>query len=174
MKVIFLDHDGVICLSKQWGKRLSKKSQEKGEFFDPFCNKAIKVLNEIIKRTDCEIVVSSDWRKYKNLKYMKEMYLERGIIKPPIDYTDIFHENDSDILDETKEYKDYYQISARVREKEISHWLLNNDSVDTWVAFDDLPMNKLPYFVHTISPNEGIKQTGLKEKIIRILGEKNE
>ena len=30
--------------------------------FDRFNDKAIKVLNEIIEATDCEIVISSDWR----------------------------------------------------------------------------------------------------------------
>ena len=36
MKILFLDHDGVICLAKQWGKRNTKKSKAKGEVFDPF------------------------------------------------------------------------------------------------------------------------------------------
>ena len=175
MKVLFLDHDGVICLSSQWGKRNSKKNKEKGEIFDPFCSKAVNVLNEIIEQTDCEIVVSSDWRTYCQLSEMKELYKKRGILKDPIGYTVVFSDMDEDVWEETKEYKDFYKINARVREKEIRHWLDTHPGVLKWVAVDDLPMDKLKSFVHTIRPSEGIKQTGIKEKIIEMLnGDLNE
>ena len=82
MKILFLDHDGVICLARQWGKRYTKKSKKRGDIFDPFCTKAIKVLNNIIDETNCEIVVSSDWRLHCDLEYMKNLYLKRGIKKP--------------------------------------------------------------------------------------------
>ena len=85
MKVIFLDNDGVICLSNNWGSR-SKKAQEyraKNGIeqrlsssnrdlpvdcrLDNFDTKAIKVLNEILEKTGAEIVVSSDWRFHATL-----------------------------------------------------------------------------------------------------------
>ena len=176
MKVLFLDHDGVICLARQWGKRNTKKSKAKGEVFDPFCTKAIGVLNNIIEETNCDIVVSSDWRLYKDLDYMQEMYLERGIKKAPISYTPVFDVCDEDILEETWEYKDKSQIMARVREKEIKAWLTRNPDVEKWIAVDDLNMHKLDHFVHTAIQTEGIKQTGIKQKIINTLnrGENNE
>ena len=174
MKILFLDHDGVICLAQQWGKRNTKKSVSKGEVFDPFCPKAIKVLNEIIAETDCEIVVSSDWRLYRNLEYMQKMYLERGIDKAPIGFTRVFDASDDDILEETWEYKDRSQIMARVREKEINDWLRKNPKIKNWVAVDDLNMRKLSKFIHTPNQYEGIKQIGIKKKIVNILnsGEK--
>ena len=59
MKVIFLDHDGVICLATEWGGRF-KKQQKAGRKlsqsvlslsvdarFDNFNKKAVAVLNEI-------------------------------------------------------------------------------------------------------------------------------
>lgn len=171
MKVLFLDHDGVICLAPQWGKRASKSSIKRGEVFDPFCPKAIRVLNEIIEATNCEIVVSSDWRIYKDLKYMQELYIKRGILKAPISYTNIFDINDEDILEETWEYKDHTQILARIREKEINHWVNSND-VSSWVAVDDLNMTKLDSFILCTGINEGIKKHGIKEKIINILNGK--
>ena len=77
MKVIFLDHDGVICLSSEWGGRFKKQNKWKGrklsmttlempiEYrFDNFNQKAIKTLNEILEETGAEIVVSSEWKKY--------------------------------------------------------------------------------------------------------------
>jgi len=169
MKVLFLDHDGVICLRAQWGKRKSKESIKRGDIFDPFCTKAIKVLNEIIEKTDCEIVISSDWRLYKDLNYMQKLYKDRGIIKSPVSYTEVFDIDDDDICEATREYKDSDQMMARVREKEIKAWLASNNDVTHWAAVDDLPLKKLKRFVHTKKLAEGIKQTGIKEKIINLL-----
>ena len=169
MKVLFLDHNGVICLRAQWGMRLNKKSIKRGEVFDPFCTKAIKTLNKIIEETDCEIVISSDWRLYKDLNYMQKLYKDRGIIKSPISYTEVFDIDDNDIFESTREYKDSNQMMARVREKEIKAWLASNSYVTSWVAVDDLPLKKLERFVHTTKIDEGIKQTGIKEKIIELL-----
>ena len=173
MKVLFLDHDGVICLRGQWGKRNSKKAKKRGDFFDPFCQKAINSINHILKETSCEIVVSSDWRLYKDLSYMQDMYLKRGVSKAPIAYTEVFSINDKDIFEETKEYKDYSQALARVREKEILNWI-NNNNAESWCAVDDLFMNKLKFFVHTPLCSEGVKQAGIVEKIINILNNKQD
>ncbi len=68
MKVIFLDNDGVICLSNNWGSRLKKQRKlgNKPVFnhelpveyrFDNFDIKAVKVLNKILEQTGAEIVV---------------------------------------------------------------------------------------------------------------------
>jgi hypothetical protein len=67
MKVIFLDHDGVICLSTEWGSRFKNK-EGLDSTFDRFNDKALKVLNEIIDETDCEIKQSGI--KEKILKFL--------------------------------------------------------------------------------------------------------
>jgi hypothetical protein len=36
--------------------------------FDYFDKKAIKVLNQVLEETGAEIVVSSDWRLYANVR----------------------------------------------------------------------------------------------------------
>jgi len=63
MKVIFLDHDGVICLSTEWGGRYKKREKANISHkqpnlempleyrFDNFNQKAVKVLNEILEET---------------------------------------------------------------------------------------------------------------------------
>jgi hypothetical protein len=62
---------------------------------------------------------------------------------------------------------------------EIEHWLKNNP-VDSWVAVDDMQLGEyinvdgstnggLKNFVHTPRLYEGIKQSGIKEKIINFL-----
>jgi len=170
MKIIFLDHDGVICLQKQWGSRFSKKAKKRGDIFDQFCPKAVKILNSLLEKTEAEIVVTSTWRLHCSLEYMKELYLERGIIKAPIAFTEDL-ENVWDDNDWFNEYKDFERLSAGIRSKEILVWLDKNKEVDRWVAIDDLPLERLKYFVRTGSDTEGIKQSGKFDTILNILND---
>ena len=198
MKIVFLDHDGVICLSNNWGGRTKKwakyrsanpdSSKEKKDApveyrFDDFDTKAIKVLNEIIEETGCEIVVSSDWRLHATLEELGDYYISQGIIKRPVDATDIF----KDLF--PKEWNAFrFRADLELeRSMEINHWLENHPEVTHWVDVDDLNMSMeflgdrfsskdgsdkkpgLSNFVLTPRSNEGIKQSGVKEKIINFL-----
>ena len=100
MKIIFLDHDGVICLSNNWGSRFKKmkKFYKKSSIimngnhpieirYDDFDKKAVNTLNNIIKNTDAEIVISSDWRLSSTIEEMGKYYENQGIIKRPIGFT---------------------------------------------------------------------------------------
>ena len=104
MKVLFLDHDGVICLSSEWGGRFNVNREGLDSVFDDFNTKAIDVLNEIIEATDFntkaidvlneiieatnwEIVISSNWRHHATLEQLKELYTICGIKKTPISVT---------------------------------------------------------------------------------------
>lgn len=156
MKVIFLDHDGVLCLRPQWGLRKKLKTK-----FDPFDESAIRALNKILVQTNANIVCSSDWRIYATLSKMKTIYAERGIIGDLIDYTDIF-----DIMDSEKHLPDS-SLLASIRSREIMSWV-GEHKPDKWVAVDDLPL-LVPNFMHTPYPSEGIKQTGVADKIIAML-----
>ena len=198
MKVIFLDNDGVICLSNNWGGRTKKWAKYRSanpdvdftnrpiDFrFDDFDEKAIKVLNEILEETGAEIVVSSDWRLHANLEELGDYYISQGIIKRPIAVTDMF----KDIF--PKEWNAFrFRADLEIeRSMEIGHWLKNHPEVTHWVAVDDLNMSSeflskyfsdgesdknpgLSNFVLTPKSSEGIKQCGIKEKIIKYL--KNE
>ena len=187
MKVIFLDHDGVICLHDNWGTRL-KKQKEWGKRrlsmgpleipleyrFDDFDKKAIKVLNDILKKTGAEIVVSSDWKLYCTLDELKEMFTKYGVVKQPIDTTPNIP---------LKYDKNYYTAGelAEYRISEINMWLKEHPEVTQWVAVDDLPLGEvygpisgnflggLKNFVLTPKSSEGIKQSGIKEKILKFL-----
>ena len=174
MKVLFLDHDGVICLYDEWGSRnrkqkklsISKKVIKDFVFpveyrFDNFNKKAIRIINEIIEETKCEIVVSSDWRLLCTIEEMGEYYLSQGIIKEPIDFT----------VHITSNYKNYgktYNFEKN-RVMEIEDWLYRNPDVTNWVAVDDLNLGELDNFIRTPYSQEGIKQSGVKEKIIKYL-----
>jgi hypothetical protein len=164
MKVIFLDHDGVICLSTEWGSRFKNKEA----VFDRFNVKAIKLLNEILEETDAEIVISSDWRFHCTLEQMQELYKVRGVKKSPIAFTD------SIVAIKGLDYSEHN------RQVEIRHWLSEHPEVTHWVAVDDLNMSVdfckkfgesegLTNFVHTPKSREGIKQSGIKDKIINFL-----
>jgi hypothetical protein len=166
MKIIFLDHDGVICLSTEWGSRF-KNGDGLDSSFDRFNQKAIKVLNQILDETGADIIVSSDWRHHTSLEQMQELYKIRGIKKSPIGYT----ESIVDIKG-----LDYLEHNRQV---EIRYWLSQHPEVTHWVAIDDLDMSPefckkyesegLTNFVLTPRSKEGIKQSGIKEKILKFL-----
>ena len=193
MKVSFLDHDGVICLSTEWGGRY-KKQKKWGELrlsttpsqipmeyrFDNFNKKAIKVLNEILELTGAEIVVSSDWKRWATVEEMGEYYESQGIIKKPIAFTPN--------LSECNNYGEDFPWSRQwdleqTRSLEIKQYLQDHPEVTEWVAIDDLNMGKtgkyysvdfthdwgLDNFVLTPKGNEGLKQSGIKEKVLSFL-----
>jgi uncharacterized protein YukJ len=173
--IIFLDHDGVICLQQQWGTRYKD-----GTTFDKLDKKAVIVLNDILSETDADIVVSSDWRFEVPLAEMKRLYIDWGIIKEPIAYTQSY----ADINESYKNRCDKSPTPAFYRAMEILSYAEVN-GIENWVAVDDLNLSpdvgmnaitgefsnrwrlKDRHFVHTPRVNEGIKQTGIKDKIIQ-------
>jgi hypothetical protein len=189
MKTIFLDCDGVICLSNNWGGRSKKWAKyrsanpETSRYiddapvevrFDDFDKKAIKVLNEILEETDAEIVVSSDWRCHANLEELGEYFLSQGILKKPIGFTKLLGQCNQP---ENYEWLHKWDLEQS-RSLEILQYLRDNPEITQWVAVDDLDMGKngeewkdwgLDNFVLTPSRTEGIKQSGIKEKIIKFL-----
>jgi hypothetical protein len=186
MKTIFLDHDGVICLGSEFGSRFKKQKKSVAETvadgdlpvqdrFDNFNKKAIKLLNEILEETGAEIVVSSDWRTWATLEELGEFYELQGIIKKPIAFTPTLASFDT-YTAELFKWKRWYE---RIRILEIKEFIKNN-KVESWVAVDDMDMSFVVFedgsdnhglsnFVHTPRLYEGIKQSGVKEKIISFL-----
>jgi hypothetical protein len=162
-----------MCLSTEWGGRIKKikkwklqNPESEGYVNDPkipahikmdnFNSKAVKVLNEILELTGAEIVVSSDWKLHCTLEQLQDMFKEYGVIKSPIDVTP------DEVL------KKMSAIESN-RVSEINGWLNNHTDVTHWVAIDDLDLSKLPNFVHTKKMKEGIKQSGIKEQILKFL-----
>jgi hypothetical protein len=167
MRVLILDHDGVVCLSNNWGSRLKKQKKWGGrkmsmtlkeipvEFrFDNFDRKAVKILNDVLEQTGAEIVVSSDWKLHGTLEEMGIYYELMGVVKKPIGFTPTL-----DTPNSTLELN---------RSLEIQKWLENNKNVTNWVSVDDLDMSLFlgDNFVLTPKENEGIKQSGIREKLI--------
>ena len=186
MKVIFLDHDGVICLADNWGSRYKKRAkadrnpnletehQPVDLRFDNFDLKAIQVLNSIIEETGAEIVVSSDWKRWATVEEMGEYYESKGICKKPIAYT-------PDLSKCTVHGRNFIWSQQwdleQTRSIENKQYLHDHPEVTRWVAIDDLNMSSgeswknwgLSNFVHTPLSREGIKQSGVKDKVLAFL-----
>jgi hypothetical protein len=198
MKVIFLDNDGVICLQNNWGGRKKKWAQYRSENpdsssfigdapvdvrFDNFDGKAVKILNEILEKTGAEIVVSSDWRYHAKLEELGDYYESQGIIKRPIAITSKTEDIDPRMW-QVLRFRADLEMERYI---EIQHFVDSHPDITHWVAIDDLDMSVkflsthftnrkeepkkpgLTNFVHTPRSNEGIKQSGIKEKIVSFL-----
>lgn len=195
MKVIFLDHDGVICLPEQWGSRYKKERKYRKDKklshddpidvnvrFDNFDKKCVNILNKIIEETECEIVITSDWRLEATLEEMGIYYENQGIIKKPIDFTHSMSYEEYEQSRVNNTFKNYNYKYDEVRANEIRKYLSEHPEITHWVAIDDLDMRYYSYdytgeiiipwglknFIMTRF-NEGLKQTGLKDKILKYL-----
>jgi hypothetical protein len=189
-KILFLDNDGVIALSHNWGGRVKKwKKYRKlnpeitsdtlapvNVRFDDFDKKAIKILNEVLEETGAEIVVSSDWRLHATLEELGEYYESQGIIKKPIAFTKRYIGCDKPDEFEWVRRTMYEQQRCI----EVKQYLTDHPDITHWACIDDLELGErdsydreqkwgLSNFVHTPRQNEGIKQSGVKEKLLQYL-----
>jgi hypothetical protein len=97
---------------------------------------------------------------------MIEIFEMNGVIKTPVGYTP-----------NSKLYRGKELDVGRATE--VMRWV-ELHGVEHWVAVDDLDLHKSGYdalleethFVNTPRVTEGIKQTGIKEKIITAFGRK--
>lgn len=145
-KILFLDIDGVLN-SKDYAQKLDHPMviNGNGEFpdIDP---EAMERLNYIIKETNCNIVLTSGWRYFPNIK---EHLVECGLCKPVMDVT---------------------IVSDNSRAYEIYYYLLNTNCKQFVIVDDnDFELSKnFPFnFVQT-SFQSGLTDI-LKEKIINKL-----
>lgn len=149
--IIFLDIDDVMAVGwvKQklypWGKHL------------PFDKKCVGVLNSIYDEIPFDIVVSSDWRNYFSIETLRKIFDEFKV--------------KASVIDITPNSGGYIPMNlAGGRVEEIETYLeQHKDEILAWVSVDNLKMYDLEHFVETPKWTEGIKQTGIKEKIIKEL-----
>ena len=158
---IFLDIDGVLSLDfdeheysnqKKWFEKMTARC--------PFNKKAVMKFNEICAAVDPIIILSSDWKDHYGLELMNEFFEWNGLTHKITDYTSTLWGISFFNLQQLEECR-AGEINLYVRERELTNW----------VAIDDL--NLSPWicnnFVHTPRGNEGIKQSGVKDKILSIL-----
>jgi hypothetical protein len=125
--------------------------------FDPAC---VKVLNRIIMVKNPVIVLTSDWKLQLSLDEINEMFNEYNVLYPATDITTN--------LWKTK-FTSFQQLEE-CRSAEILLYVAEHD-ITNWVAVDDLNlMWWLPKnFVWCTNSYEGLKQTGVLDKILNIL-----
>ena len=160
-KTIFLDLDGVLATEREF-LRNRKKFHEKHPLakelnipypFNPGC---VKILNEIIEETNCELVLTSDWRLHWNFDDIYKIFEFNGVNKNPINKTDF------------SPIGGFLELEKN-RINEINNFIQKYD-INHYVIVDDLDMDKheIERFVKT-KGNEGLKQIGIKKKIINFL-----
>lgn len=156
---IFLDIDGVLAMNfeiyysnpKKWNKKMNQYS---------FNKKAVKVLNAICEATDPIIILSSDWIDHYTIEQLNEFFEWNGLTHKITDTTPTLWGVRFTNLQQLEECRSA-EILLYVHEREIKNY----------VAIDDLDLKPwIPNnFVHTPRSNEGIKQSGVKDKILSIL-----
>jgi hypothetical protein len=129
-----------------------------------------------LEDTGAEIVVSSDWRCHANLEELGDYYQSQGILKKPVGVTKLLGQCNQP---ENYPWMEKWDLEQS-RSLEIFQYLHDHPEVTKWVAVDDLNMGKngeswkdwgLNNFVLTPKSHEGIKQSGIKEKVIKFLND---
>jgi hypothetical protein len=125
-----------------------------------FNKKAVNVFNAICEAVDPVIVLSSDWKDHYDLDLLNEFFQWNGITHSITDFTSSAWGTKFKSLAQLEDCR-AYEILKYVEEHDI----------EKWVAIDDLDLKPwIPNnFVHAPRSNEGIKQSGVKDKILNIL-----
>ena len=155
---LFLDIDGVLATSHQFYTN-RKKWPDYGRY--RFDDKCVKIFNEILEKTDPIIILSSDWKGHYSIEAMNNIFKVNQIVGEISDITpDLWG---------TK-FKSMSQLQD-CRADEILKYVHEHD-IEHWVAVDDLdlsPWISEEHFVRTPRANEGIKQSNIKNKILKAL-----
>ena len=136
MKIIFLDINGVLnhqLWFKESYKKYKKCSTDK-EYEDSMIDDSkVALLNELIKKTNAKVVISSSWRKEYTIKQMQTILERKGFKGEIIDSTPVLS------FSGIKDYK--YSVP---RGNEIKAWLEINKGIlgdkiskVKYVIFDD-------------------------------------
>jgi len=156
---IFLDIDDVLTTSYQQNALRKNWHEEYSRYH--FDKKCVMVLNEIIKKTNPHIILTSDWKYGFTIERMNEIFKLNRVNGVISDYTrslwgirfKTFQELDECRATEILKYVEEYQV-------------------ENYIAIDDLDLSPWiddKHFVRTLRANEGIKQTEVKDKILNIL-----
>lgn len=153
---LMLDIDGVIALESQFNSNPKKWNKEFNIY--SFDSKCVKILNEIIEKTNPTIILSSDWKNHYTLEQMNQIFELNKVNSKVTDYTSTLW---------GIQFKDCSTELEICRATEILNYVKEHN-IENYVAIDDLNLEFwIPNnFVHIKRFREGIKQCGIKDKII--------
>jgi hypothetical protein len=154
--ILFLDLDDVMVTSNQYFGKYHKKYD--GHPFDPKC---VKVLNSIIESVSgLVIVISSDWKNHFDLTKLNEIFEINGVTAVVTDTTGSAWGTMFKSMQQLEECR-AYEINKYAEEHLLTRWVAVDDlNLRIWI-----PEN----FVRCTHSSEGIKQSGVRDKILKIL-----
>ena len=156
--IIFLDIDGVLATDKQYRTKKTSKSYVTKYDVYPFDKKCVEVFNEILSETNADIVLSSDWQLYWSLEELNEIFKINGVDKSPFDITN--------------QIKVKFTSSTSFDRASAINKYTKTHNITDYVVIDDLDMTQFfgDEFVYCARGDmEGIKQSGIKNKILKVL-----
>jgi len=156
---IFLDIDDVLATSHQYYINPKKWDDEYHRY--RFDKKCVKVFNEIIEKTNPIIILSSDWKNKYSIEMLNRIFEINEINTIVTDVTLNLWGNKFTSLAQLEDCR-ADEILLYVHEHNIENWLVIDD-------LDLSPWIDKQHFVRTPRANEGIKQSGIKNKILNIL-----
>jgi hypothetical protein len=127
-----------------------------------FDEKCVRIFNDIIEKTNPVIVLSSDWKDKYTIAMLNEIFEWNNVNAKVSDITPNLWGT---------QYTSLQQLEECRAEEILKYQVDHANVVDKWVAIDDLNLKSwMPdNFVHCTRVNEGIKQSGVKDKILKIL-----
>ena len=152
MKVIFLDIDGVLNHEQhyKWLMETDEPTPLQSVYpYSEFNPKSCQLLNEIIKETGAQIVVSSSWR-LDGENRLNSLFKYFGLPK---------------IYSTTP-------CLNTARGIEIGAWLAAHPEVTNYVILDDdedMTVEQMPFFIKTNPYEDGLNNE-VKNKVIELLG----
>jgi len=156
---IFLDIDGVLATSHQFSTN-RKKWHPTYDCYR-FDEKCVKVFNSIIEEVNSIIILSSDWKHHYSIEQMNEIFEWNSVNAVVTDITPklwgVKFTSPSQLHDCRAD-----EILKYVHEHEIQNWIAIDDlDLSPWISPE--------HFVRTPKVSEGIKQSGIKDKILNII-----
>lgn len=134
MRILFLDIDGVLNSSTFFQKMIDEGKHHTNETLDP---EAVRILNTIVSKTGCKIVISSSWRLCNTQQEITDTLWRFGL-----------RGFKNDIIGMTPD------ISLFDRRGEIMAWIHDHPEATSYCALDDIPI-KLPFWVE-VNPKTGL------------------
>lgn len=116
MKVLFLDIDGV-CNSRRWFRIMAKRDPN-FKIWHEVDPELVKLVRQIIKETDCKVVLSSTWRLYPEAR-------------------EVVQQKVCDFIDVTIDLQAGGKRGIVDRGHEVQDWLDRHDNVTQYAILDD-------------------------------------
>lgn len=133
MKAIFVDIDGPLAYGTWMHGEVEievfRNHIEPVKIPYPWVEEDCRALSEIVERTEANIVVSSDWRKFYTLRDLRHVFAHYGI-------------NSGAVIDTTSHYNPKAKMSSSPewdRACEIASWV-KAFKPKHWIAIDDIPL----------------------------------